>query len=197
MRVHTVLAAAGLILAAASATACSGGSAPASAPPATTAATSSSGSSATGNAGPSGPSGSVKNFDVCSALPTAAASQITGIAFTTAKSSAVQGLVFSCEYDGPNSALLQITIETQDGKNQFDTDVSALKEVGHPATRVTGVGNEAFSEPNPQGNAGAVGASGFASYGAVFGDTYIKIGGLTYVTAGQGKQIVEVLHSKL
>jgi hypothetical protein len=194
MRVHTVFAAAGLILAAASATACSGGSAPASAPPATAGATSSSGSSATGNAGTSS---SVKNFDVCSALPTAAASQITGIAFTTAKSSAVQGLVFSCEYDGPNSALLQITIETQDGKNQFDTDVSALKEVGHPATRVTGVGNEAFSEPNPQGNAGAVGASGFASYGAVFGDTYIKIGGLTYVTAGQGKQIVEVLHSKL
>jgi hypothetical protein len=200
MRVHTVLAAAGLILAAASATACSGGSAPASAPPATTAATSSSGSSATGNAGPSGPSGSsgsVKNFDVCSALPAAAASQITGTAFTTAKSSDAQGLIFSCEYDGPNSALLQISVQTQYGKDGFDTDVSALKEVGHPPNPVTGVGEEAFSEPNPQGNAGAVGASSAASYGAVFGDTYIQIGGLTYVTAGQGKQIVELLHSKL
>jgi hypothetical protein len=40
-------------------------------------------------------------------------------------------------------------------------------------------------------------ASGLGRYGAVFGDTYIKIGGLTYVTAAQGKQIVEQLHSKL
>jgi hypothetical protein len=40
-------------------------------------------------------------------------------------------------------------------------------------------------------------AAGFASYGAVFGDTYIKVGGLTYVTADQGKQIVEMLHSKV
>ncbi len=37
----------------------------------------------------------------------------------------------------------------------------------------------------------------FASYGAVFGDTYIRIGGLTYVTPDQGKQIVELLHSKI
>jgi hypothetical protein len=44
---------------------------------------------------------------------------------------------------------------------------------------------------------GAVGASADASYGAVFGDTYIKISGLAYVTAGQGKQVVEQLHSKL
>jgi hypothetical protein len=203
MRVPTVFAAAGLILAAASATACSGGSAPASAPPASTGATSSSGSSATGNtgstgdAGTSGTSGSVKNFDVCNALPAAAASQITGTTFTTVKSSGAKGLIFSCEYDGPNSALLQISVQTQYGKDEFANDVSALKDVGHPANSVTGVGDEAFSEPDPQGNAGAVGASSAASYGAVFGDTYIQIGGLTYVTAGQGKQIVELLHSKL
>jgi hypothetical protein len=59
------------------------------------------------------------------------------------------------------------------------------------------VSDAAFSEPNPNGNAGSEGAAGFASYGAVFGDTYIKIGGLTYVTPGHGKQIVEMLHSKL
>jgi hypothetical protein len=29
------------------------------------------------------------------------------------------------------------------------------------------------------------------------GDTYIKISGFTCVTAGQGKQVVEQLHSKL
>jgi hypothetical protein len=60
-----------------------------------------------------------------------------------------------------------------------------------------GVGDEAFSMPDPNGNAGSVGASSFASYGAVFGDVYIKIGGLTYVTPAQGKQIVEELHAKL
>jgi hypothetical protein len=59
------------------------------------------------------------------------------------------------------------------------------------------VGDEAFSEPNPQGNAGSVGASSVASYGALYGATFIQIGGLTYVTASQGKQIVEELHSKL
>jgi hypothetical protein len=32
---------------------------------------------------------------------------------------------------------------------------------------------------------------------AVFGDVYIKLGGLTYVTPAQGKQIVEELHGKL
>jgi hypothetical protein len=42
-----------------------------------------------------------------------------------------------------------------------------------------------------------IGASADASYGAVFGDTYIKVGGLTYVTAAQGKQIVEQLHAKM
>jgi hypothetical protein len=197
MRVPTVFAAAGLILAAASATACSGGSAPASAPPASARATSSSGSPATGNAGTSGTAGSVKNFDVCKTLPAAAASQITGTTFTTVKSGDAKGLIFSCEYDGPNSALLQITVQTQYGKDEFANDVSALKDVSHPPNSVTGVGDEAFSEPDPEGNAGAVGAASAASYGAVFGDTYIQIGGLTYVTAGQGKQIVELLHSKL
>ena len=42
--------------------------------------------------------------------------------------------------------------------------------------------------------AGAMGANAAASHGAVFGS--IKIGGLTYVTAAQGKPDVEQLHSK-
>jgi hypothetical protein len=197
MRVPTLFAAASLILVTASATACSGGSGPGSAsaaPPASAGSTKAGGSLATGNAGTSGVA---KGFDICKALPAAAASQITGTAFTTTKSGNAKGLVYSCEYDGPNSALLQISIDTQYGKNEFDTDISALKQVGHPPTPVTGVGDEAFSEPNPQGNAGAVGASSFASYGAVYGEIYFQIGGLTYVTASQGKQIVEELHSKL
>jgi hypothetical protein len=138
-----------------------------------------------------------KSIDVCSALPATAASQITGTTFTTTKSSSVEGVVFGCDYGGPGSALLQISVDTQDGRGAFDADITALKAVSHPPTRVSGVGDEAFSEPNPDGNAGSAGAAGFASYGAVFGSTYIKIGGLTYVTAGQGKQIVEMLHGKL
>jgi hypothetical protein len=195
MRVPTLFAAATLILVTASATACSSGSGtPSAAPLASAASTRTAGSSPTGNAGTSGVG---KSFNICKALPAAAASQITGTTFTSTKSSDTKGLAFGCEYDGPNSALLQISIDTEYGKDQLDTDVSALKQVGHPPTPVTGVGDEAFSEPNPQGNAGAVGASSFASYGAVFGSVYIQIGGLTYVTASQGKQIVEELHSKL
>src|ERR1700722_18670617 len=152
---------------------------------------------ATGSAQATASSAAPKNADVCVALPKAMAGQITGTAFTKTKSSSVQGIVFSCEYDGPGSALLQISVATQDGKAEFATDVSALKTVNHPPKLISGVGDEAFSEPNPKGNAGSVGASAFASYGAVFGDTYIKIGGLTYVTADQGRQIVEELHGKL
>ena len=152
-------------------------------------------------AGPAGPAAPGirpgESIDVCAALPMAAASQITGTTFTTAKGNSVEHVIFGCDYSGPGSALLQISVATQAGKPDFDADVTALKAVNHPPVMVSGVGDEAFSEPDPQGNAGSAGAAGFASYGAVFGDTYIKIGGLTYVTAAQGKQIVELLHGKL
>ena len=147
------------------------------------------------SAGPG--SGQATNIDVCATLPAATASKITGITFTSAKSSSVEGQIFECEYHGPNLALLQVSVDTKVGKVGFSSDVSALKQVGHAPNSVSGVGDEAFSAPDPKGNAGSIGASSFASYGAVFGDTYIKIGGLTYVTAAQGKQIAELLHSKL
>jgi hypothetical protein len=194
MQVPAVVAAAGLVLVAVSVTACSGGPKTAAAAPAA-ATTKASGS--TRSAGSPAGSSSATKFNVCTALPAAAASQITGTTFTKTKSGDVKGLIFSCEYDGPNSALLQISVQTSYGKDGFNTDVSALKTVGHAPNSVTGVGDEAFSEPDPKGNAGSVGASSFASFGAVFGDSYIQIGGLTYVTASQGTQIVNRLHSKL
>jgi hypothetical protein len=206
MRVAAVLAAAGLtVAAAASVTACQSGSKAAAAGSTPTAVSATSAGTATatsaGPAGGSGSSGTVKNFNVCKALSASAASQITGTPFTTVKADSSDGQAFSCEYDGANSALLQITVATAASstiaKYLFSTDVSSLKTVGHPPNSVKGVGDEAFSEPDPKGNAGSVGASAYASYGAVFGDTYIKIGGLTYVTASQGKQIVEELHGKL
>jgi hypothetical protein len=150
------------------------------------------GTPATGAPAPAG-----KKIDVCTALPLAMASQITGTKFTASKPSNVENVVFDCEYSGPGSALLQISVDTEEGAGEFSTDINALKTVGHPPVKISGVGDEAFSEPNPNGNAGSVGASSFASYGAVFGQDYIKIGGLTYVNADQGKQIVEQIHNSL
>jgi hypothetical protein len=194
MRAPALLATAGLTLIAMSAAACSGASGTAAAPASPAAAAA--GSSAAGTAGSAPPAGSATKFNVCGALPAAAAAQITGTAFTTAKSSGV-GAISSCEYDGPGGALLQISVETQGGKVGYDAIVSSLKTVRHPPASVSGVGDEAFSEPNPEGNAGSVGASAFASFGALFGDTFIQIGGLTYVTAAQGTKIAEELHGKL
>ena len=208
MRVAAGLAAASLaIAAAASVTACSAGSKAAGSAPAGAGATSAAGAAgatsaasaagaASSAAGNSGSSGTTANFDVCTALTAAAASQITGTTFTTTKPDSVAGQIFSCEYGGTNSALLQISVTTVNGKDDYNADLSALKTVGFPPNPVTGVGDEAFSMPDPK-TAGSVGASSFASYGAVFGDVYIKIGGLTYVTPVQGKQIVEELHAKL
>lgn len=203
MRTVAVLAAASLGLAAvASVTACQSGSTAAAGPSPTAASATSASAAAVAAtsaaaAGNSGSASGVKNFDVCKALTAADASQITGTTFTTTKSSSSSGVVFTCEYHGTNFSLLQVTVTTTDGKVGFDSDVSSLKTVGYAPNSVKGVGDEAFSEPDPKGNAGSVGASSFASYGALFGDTYIQIGGLTYVTASQGKQIVEELHGKL
>jgi hypothetical protein len=125
-------------------------------------------------------------------------SQITGTTFTTTKPNSVANQIFGCDYSTTgDTALLQVSVSIVNGKDDYDLDVSALKTVGHAPNSVTGVGDEAFSMPNPNGNAGSLGASSFANYGAVFGDVYIKIGGLNYVTPDQGKQIVEELHGKL
>ena len=197
MRAVTVTAAASLAIAvAASVTGCSAGSktaADASAPASASAASAGTASAGAASAAPaagSGSPGSVKNFDVCTALTAAQASQITGTTFATTKPSSVDSQVFGCDYSTGDSALLQVSVATQDGKGVYDSEVSALTSVGGPPTLVKGVGDEAFFDTAP-------GASTVANYGAVFGDVYIKIGGLTPVTAAQGKQIVEELHAKL
>jgi hypothetical protein len=158
---------------------------------------SASGTPAAGSASTQAAAATAASTNVCTDLSAAVATQLTGTKFTKAKPSSVQNTVFGCEYDGPNGALLHITVQTKYGKDEFSTDISALKAVRHAPDSVAGVGDEAFSEPDPRGNAGSVGASAFASYGAVFGDMYIKIGGLTYVTASQGRQLVERLHGKI
>ena len=134
---------------------------------------------------------------MCTALTAAQVSQITGTTFATTKPNSTAGQIFGCDYATGDSALLQVSVTIKDGKIGYDADLSALKTAGFPPNSVTGVGDEAFSAPDPKGNAASIGASAFASYGAVFGEVYIQIGGLTYVTPAQGKQIVEELHAKL
>jgi hypothetical protein len=43
---------------------------------------------------------------------------------------------------------------------------------------------------------GVAGVAAFASYGALFGDQYVKIGG-SYVTPDQGQQLVEEVDGAL
>jgi hypothetical protein len=203
MRVAAVLAASLTLAAAASVTACSAGSksaadtsAPASASAASASATSASAAGAaaasTAAAGNSGSSGTVKSLDVCTALTAAQASQIVGTTFATTKANSVDNQIFGCDYSTGDSALLQVSVEMTNGKSVYGSQVDALKTVGSPPVAEKGVGDEAFYE-----SADTPGASIVATYGAVFGDVFIKIGGLTPVTAAQGKQIVEELHSKL
>jgi hypothetical protein len=177
----------------------SSGSASSSGGPASqVAASASAASQAAGSAAGSGSgSGSSAKINVCADLPASTASQITGTKLTSAKASNVEGVIFNCEYHGPHFALLQIAVDVGNGPGDYQMDVSALSTVGHKPNSVSDVGDKAFSEPNPDGNAGAVGAASAASFGVLFGSTYIKIGGLTYVTASQGTQIANTIHSKL
>lgn len=133
--------------------------------------------------------------DVCQILPASDVSRITGVHYTTTKSSSVEGQIFECEYSNAQEALLQVTVAVVNGAVVYDGDVQAMSTLQKPLT-VTGVGDKAFAAPDPKGNAGSVGVASFASYGALFGDQYVKIGG-SYVTPDQGKQIVEQVHAGL
>jgi hypothetical protein len=142
-------------------------------------------------------SSSSAKVNVCADLPAAVASQITGTKLTSAKASNVEGVIFDCEYHGPSSALLQISVDVGNGPGDYTNDISVLSTVGHKPDSVSGVGDKAYSMPNPNGNAGSEGAASFSSFGALFGTTYIKIGGLSYVTASQGTKIANTIHGKM
>jgi hypothetical protein len=208
MRIRTASATISLILVGLGAAACSGGSTSSGSPPsggnATTKSAASSAAADSGStaasaaaAGGSSAAAAPKSFDACAAMPLATVSHITGTRFTSTKADSTADVVYGCDYSGPNSSLLQVSVTTRYGKDGYDEAVSSLTTVGYPPTTISGVGDKAWSEPDPKGNAGSVGAAAFGAYGALFGDTYIQIGGLTYVTADQGKQIVDLLHNKL
>jgi hypothetical protein len=194
MRVATVCASTGLTLLAVAATACSGASSPGAAAPAGTATSAAAGSQSAG--GSAGSPASVSKVNVCRALPAATVSQITGTTFTKTKPSNVEGVIFTCEYEG-HLTEMEVSVAMQDGAGDLSADTSALRTAGYAPKKVAGVGDEAFAEPAPKGNVGAAAAASFASFGAVFGNTYINISGLVFVTPVEGTKIVEDLHSKL
>ena len=141
-------------------------------------------------AAPSGASGAV---DVCQILPASDVSRITGVHYTKTKSDSTMGQIFGCEYSNAQYALLQISVAVVNGAIAYDADVQAMSSLEKPIP-VSGVGDKAFTVADPKGNAGSAGVAAFASYGALFGDQYDKIGG-AYVTPDQGKQLVEEIQA--
>jgi hypothetical protein len=177
--------------------ACGGGSKGSAAPvggsdPSALAASLATAASAGTSSSDSTSSGSV---NVCSLLPTSYVSRITGTRYTSTKPSSTMGQIFECEYSNAQYALLQVSLTTANGSIAYDGDVQAMSSLEKPLT-VSGVGDKAFAAPDPKGNAGSAGVAAFASYGVLFGDQYIKIGG-SYVTPDQGKQIADEIHGKL
>lgn len=154
------------------------------------------GSSATGavagsGGGSSTPAGGAA-VDVCTLLPPADLSKITGASFTDTKLDSVAGVSFTCDYTSAGLTQLDVSVTTAGGKIGYDADVQVLTTVGHPPTPVSGVGDKAFSE-----HSGIAGIDDSNSFGALYGDVYIDISGLNAVTADQGTQIVQELHGKL
>jgi hypothetical protein len=195
MKKTVIVPAAGLLLAL---TACGGGgssSGTAAAPP-----TGLAGSLASAAANASISPGTTTSsgagaVDVCTLLPVSDVSRITGVAYTTTKPNSTAGQIFGCDYSDSQYNLLQISVSVVNGSIDYDADVQAMSALEKPIV-VSGVGDKAFTVADPKGNAGSAGVAAFASYGALFGDQYIKIGG-SYVTPDQGKQIVEEIHGGL
>jgi hypothetical protein len=136
-------------------------------------------------------------LDVCSVLTPAALSHITGTTFTRAESRSTAGLIYTCNYTNASSDQLDVSVTVSGGAIGYQTDLQVLHQVGHDPNPVSGVGDKAFSQQDPKGNAGSVGVSSFASFGALFGDVYIQTSGLDYVTAAQGTQIANQLHAAM
>ncbi|MGC4112918.1 MAG: hypothetical protein QM747_21375 [Nocardioides sp.] len=197
MKKTLILPATGLLLVLTACGGGSGGGGGAAGPADASAAMASISAAANATAGTSdGTSGSsTAAVDVCKVLPASDVSRITGTTYTKTKGSSTMGQIFECEYSNAQYALLQISVTVVNGAIGYQSDTEAMSAVQKPIP-VSGVGDKAFTVQDPSGNAGAAGVAAFASYGALFGDTFIKIGG-SYVTPDQGKQLVEEIHSAM
>jgi hypothetical protein len=123
--------------------------------------------------------------------------QITGTTYTKTEPDATAGVIFSCNYTNAKYRQLTISVTVSGGAISYQSDLDTLHTIGHDPNPVPGVGDKAFSQQDPLGNAGSIGVAGFASYGALFGDVFILTSGLDYVTAAQGAQIADQIHAAL
>jgi hypothetical protein len=144
-------------------------------------------------AGTGGSSDGLKGaVNVCALMPPATLSQITGKQFTmTEPNNTPSYQLYSCNYTSPvaqGANQLSLDIIGKDGAVGLSADVDAAKQVNNKLTSLTpvsGIGDKAYGG----------GIQGRLE--VLYGDTLIKISGLTDVTTDQAKQIITQLHSKL
>jgi hypothetical protein len=136
-------------------------------------------------------------LDVCTVMPASALSQITGTTYTKTEPDSTAGTIDTCNYTNATYDQLDISVTVSGGAIGYQADLDTLHTVGADPNPVPGVGDKAFSQQDPKGDAGSVGVSSFASFGALFGDVYIQTSGLDYVTAAQGTQIVNQIHAAM
>jgi hypothetical protein len=131
------------------------------------------------------------DLNICTAVPLAQISSITGGSFDTAEPDNTPSYgIYACNYTGTKSfdQLRVDVIGGAGGPAGYDADKQALTTTGHTPTDISGVGDKAFSASI----AGSVG-----EYDALFGSNLIKITGGTAVTTDQAKQIFTAVAGKL
>lgn len=135
--------------------------------------------------------------DICKALPPAKVAGITGIPFTTGKSDAIMGQVFSCTYeDSPKLDQLVIAVDIKIGQLGMDGDLQSMSGVaGSAIHKLTGYGDAAFTVDD-RAHGGSEGAALFACFGAVFGTDYFKISN-GYVAPDKAKKLIDQLRSAM
>ncbi len=133
--------------------------------------------------------------NVCALMPPATLSQITGKTFQKAEPDNTPSYqLYNCNYStdptsgGVTAEQLNLDILGKGGAVGLKADVDAASQVKSSLTTlhpVSGIGDKAY------------GGGIEARLEVLYGDTLIKISGLTEITEDQGKQIISQLHSKL
>ena len=152
-------------------------------------------SSKTATKAASGGGGLKGAVNVCALMPPATLSQITGKTFQKAEADNTPSYqLYKCNYStdptsgGTTVEQLDLDIIGKGGAVGLNADVDAASQVKSSLTTlhpVSGIGDKAY------------GGGIEARLEVLYGDTLIKISGLTEITEDQGKQIISQLHSKL
>jgi hypothetical protein len=144
-----------------------------------------------------GPAASAGAVDVCSLMTPSALKQVTGTTYTKIEPDSVEAMIYSCNYTSSDFHQLTISVTVSGGAIGYQADLDTLHTMGDDPNPVPGVGDKAFSQKDPKGNAGAVGVASFASFGALYGDVFVQLSGLDYVNAAQGAQIANQIHAAM